>query len=544
MVSLKPKAPGIVSLAFSADFTKLELVWLNTKSGQIVNAGFIPISGVELGSRETMHAEALGESILTLFEELNIPKELPVAIMLPSFYTRMINLPHGLSEADIQNVLMSEAERSVVFKKEPPMLDWIFLDVADENNAYCVYSAYPTKALEDLVNIVKAQKLNLSSVESNITALIKGLLTTGTLQNDDHKRLVIILNEANSTTMVLEGLKLISMVEVPISLQGIKSEDIIHDLQQDISGLGNILTDCSEVILVHNNSKVTTEELANSFANFNEVILVEQNPFTIASLGANEPLYPCTVEALGACMFREMPTLPTFNLLPKDDQIRVLVNEMRGKVLPFAILANLALILLAGIGFGVLSLFNVQKQVELDNIKKEVAASQVANMASPETYAEGLWLKRYYEFNEQVLEWLVKVQENHGSSLWISQLALKHEGGTPTLEIKGGSRTGADITDFLKSIQPEFMKDTIASTGVKPEAFAMLADFSTREDSAAMATVPEQEGGGSRTLAEKPPTFYAWQAKAGATPTVAGAPAPTAAAPASPEGAPPAEENH
>jgi hypothetical protein len=545
MISLKPKVPGVVSLAFSSDFTRLELVWLNTQSGQIINAGFIPLSGIDLSSREVMHAEALGQSIETLFEELNVPKNLPLALMMPSFYTRMINLPPGLSDADIQNVLVSEAERSVVFKKEAPTLDWIFLDVEDEENAYCVYSAYPSKPLNDIVDVVKGLKFNLSSVECNITALIKGLLTTGTLQNDEHKRLIIVLNEANSTTMVLDGLRIISMVEVPISLQGIKSEDIIHDLQQDISGLGNILADCSEVVLVHNNSKVTTEELASSFSNFNEVILVEQNPFTIASLGANEPLYPCTVEALGACMFSDMETLPSFSFLPYADRIKVVVNKMRAKVLPFAVLANVALLLLAGVAFGVFSLLNLQKQMELDKVKQQALASTTEQQGSPDTYAEGLWLKRYYEFNEQVLQWMVKVQESHGTGLWLNKLTLEHTNGTPIIELQGGSRTGSDITDFLKTVQPKFIKEAMQSGTVKPEVLKVEANMAT-----GTPTANEYEGfspasgtGEASTVTAtdaKASTYYAWDAKAGKVEVAPAAGAAPAAAAPPPPAAPPA----
>jgi hypothetical protein len=337
---------------------------------------------------------------------------------------------------------------------------------------------------------------------------------------------------------------LISMVEVPISLQGINSEDIIHDLQQDISGLGDILSDCSEVVLVHNNSKVTTEELANSFSNFNEVILVEQNPFTIASLGANEPLYPCTVEALGACMFSEMETLPSFNFLPYGDRIKVIVDRMRTKVLPFAVLANVALALLAGLLFGVFSLLNVQKQMELDKVKQQAAASTTAQQASPDTYAEGLWLKRYYEFNEQALQWLVKVQESHGNGIWLNQLTLENMNGSPVIELKGGSRTGSDITAFLKIVQPKFITEAIQSGTVKPEVLSLSANMSTSTE-----TPSEYAGfnqGSTKAGATPPPitdtkasTYYAWDAKAG---KVEAAPAPGAAPAAAPAAPPPAAD--
>jgi hypothetical protein len=89
MTQAKGNKNGLVSLAFSSDFTKLELVWLNPQSGQIINAGFIPVEGIEVGTRAVLQPDSLSDAVHTLFHDLDVPKNMPISLMLPSFYTRI-----------------------------------------------------------------------------------------------------------------------------------------------------------------------------------------------------------------------------------------------------------------------------------------------------------------------------------------------------------------------------------------------------------------------------------------------------------------------
>jgi|GEM_PF-3941046 len=525
---------GVVSLAFSSDFTKLELVWLNPQSGQIINAGFIPVEGIEVGTRAVLQPDSLSDAVHTLFQDLNIPKNMPISLMLPSFYTRMITLPPGLGQRDLENLLVSEAERSVLFKKDPPSIDWLFLDIEDPENEYCIYTAYPEAALNELFEVFRGLKLNINAVESNITSIIKGLLTTGTLQNDEQKRLIAILNQGNFTTIVLDGLSILSVVEVPVSLQSVNAEELIHDIQQDIAGLGDLLSGCTEVILVHNNSSVPTEALANSFSNFEEVILVEQSPYTIASLGANDPLYPCTVEALGVAMYHEMRQLPSFNLLPKVEQTNVIVQAARKKVLPFAVALNLVILALVGLVSGIMYIGNIAKGGELANLKKE--SQQLQGPAiPPEMYAEGLWLNRYDEFNTNVLKWMLSVEEHLPPSVWLQTLTFGHKEGSSAINLVGGSSQGKDISPFLQSIQPQFLKVEMVSSKVTPQKLAIDATLNAGE-----AKVAAANDGSEGSTINDAGIYYSWSA---ATPKVEeAAVAPAGAAPATPAAtAPPAE---
>ena len=534
MMILAAPQNGVVSLAFSSDFLRLELVWINTQSGQIINAGYIPISSVDLTTRTILVPDDFMESVQSLFQELNIPPNLPVTLMLPSFYTRMLGLPPGINEKDLHNILVSEAERSVLFKREAPTLDWLFLNMEDAENEYCIYTAYPLSALTEILSILNQLKINLCSIESNVTAVLKGLISTGTLANDGQKRLLSILNESNSTTLVLEGVNITSLIEAPVSSQNIDASDIVSDLQQDTGGLSDLLHDCKEVIVVHNNSKVPADLLATAFEQFDEVVLVEQNADTIASLGAKKPLYPCTVEALGAAMFKELASFGSLNLLPKERQIEVMVADYRVKILPFAIAANVVVLALVVLAYGVLSAMNLGKSMSLDEVNKKIANHKAPDV-SPETYAKELWLKRYSDFNVNIVKWLTAVQKDLPSTLWINSVSLQCVNGKSFLRLEGGSQNGQEIAGYFQKIQPTFLADKLNYSNVEPTSLSVTPSLIPFKP----VTTPPPAGGSSGGLdkATSADVYYKWQAQAGTDPSAvpvgpAAAPPPPPASPA------------
>jgi hypothetical protein len=540
MMILATPQNGVVSLAFSSDFLRLELVWINTQSGQIINAGYIPITSVDLTTRAILTPDNLMESVQSLFQELNIPPNLPVTLMLPSFYTRLLGLPPGMNEKDVQQVLVGEAERSVLFKREAPTVDWLFLNVEDDQNEYCVYTAYPLSALNDLLAILNQLKINLCSVETNVSAVIKGLISTGTLANDAQKRLVTILNETNSTTLLLEGAHISSLIEAPVSPQNINPSDIVSDLKQDIVGLSDLLQDCKEVIVVHNNSKVPAQLLANAFEQFDEVVLVEQSPETIASLGAKKPLYPCTVEALGAAMFKEWASLGSLNLLPQERQLEVMVADYRVKILPFAIAANVLVLVLVVSAYGVLSAINLGKSLSLEEVNQKITHHKPPAV-SLDVYAKALWLKRYGDFNVKIVQWLTAVQKELPSTLWINSLSLNSVNGKSILRLEGGSQNGQEIAEYFQKIQPSFLPEKLTYSQVQPTSLGVTPSLLPVKPE----TTPTQATGAPAGLdtANSADVYYKWQAQAGADSSAASsAPAAAPAPPASSPSPAPSQE--
>jgi hypothetical protein len=404
----------------------------------------------------------------------------------------------------------------------------------DAENEYCIYTAYPLSALTEILSILNQLKINLCSIESNVTAVLKGLISTGTLANDGQKRLLSILNESNSTTLVLEGVNITSLIEAPVSSQNIDASDIVSDLQQDTGGLSDLLHDCKEVIVVHNNSKVPADLLATAFEQFDEVVLVEQNADTIASLGAKKPLYPCTVEALGAAMFKELASFGSLNLLPKERQIEVMVADYRVKILPFAIAANVVVLALVVLAYGVLSAINLGKSMSLDEVNKKIANHKAPDV-SPETYAKELWLKRYSDFNVNIVKWLTAVQKDLPSTLWINSVSLQCVNGKSFLRLEGGSQNGQEIAGYFQKIQPTFLADKLNYSNVEPTSLSVTPSLIPFKP----VTTPPPAGGSSGGLdkATSADVYYKWQAQAGTDPSAvpvapAAAPPPPPASPA------------
>jgi hypothetical protein len=359
-----------IGIAFSGDFSQLELTWVNINTGDIIQAGNIPLTCINPNTRVIEDEQALKESILALYTSLGIPKELHVTVVLPSLYTRMIPFPTGLSDEEMLMALESEAERSVLFKRNTPTVDWIRLHEIEEDSQQILFSSYYASQITTLINCLQALKLPIVGIDTHLTSLIRGLHSTGAIVEDGQKRLLCVVSFSNFAILILEGTVIVSLIEVPLSTQGVTEDIILADIDQDLQGLGDVLFDCTQAIVVKNNPAVTVEGLAKSFARFSEVVLVEQSSETIASLGCEVPLYPCTVEALGATQYQSLEHLPHFNFLPLEKRSLTYVKEMRKKVLLGAIGLNAVASLIVGSIVGFLLLFNLIKGAELGNFEK------------------------------------------------------------------------------------------------------------------------------------------------------------------------------
>jgi hypothetical protein len=203
-----------------------------------------------------------------------------------------------------------------------------------------------------------------------------------------------------------------------------------------------------------------------------------------------------------------------------------MVGEYRTKILPFAIAANVLVLVLVVSVYGVLSAINFSKSLSLEEVNQKII-NHKAPVVSPEIYATDLWLKRYGDFNMKVVKWFTAVQKELPSTMWFNSLSLNSVNGKSFLRLEGGSQNGQEIAGYFQKIQPPFLAEKLTYSQVQPTSLSITPSLSPfKSETTSTATAGTASGLDKVNSVD---VYYKWQAQAGIDPSVA---PPTGATPA------------
>jgi Tfp pilus assembly PilM family ATPase len=155
-MSLK-KLPVAINVFPSLDY--VELVQFDEKTGEIEKASALPCS-FDTAARQMSDRDQMMQTIRDLFSMNRIPYTTPAVLVLPSFFTREIELPAEFSKDELRFALVSEAERFYIFKKSEPQIGWINLD-----EARLLYSAFPKAEIEKYMKVFQELRIPLLGIE-------------------------------------------------------------------------------------------------------------------------------------------------------------------------------------------------------------------------------------------------------------------------------------------------------------------------------------------------------------------------------------------
>jgi hypothetical protein len=425
-----------VGLAFTTNYDGLELVWLDTKTGDIVQAGHASISCINPSTRVLEDPDALVDTVQALYTSLEVPFGLNATLSLPSLYSRKVTLPASLTDSERTVALLSEAERSVLFKRSLPQVDWVTLGTNAEDEHDLLLTAYPQEEILKLLDCFGVLQIPLVGIDTGITSTLKGLAITNTLEDDEAHRLFCHIGYSSFFIASLEGARLRDGVEIPLPTQGATEEQIVSEIEHELQALLQVVGTQSSVV----------------------VVFIEQYGESIASLGANNGLYPCTLEALGATQFEALEALSPINLIPLEKQNATYVSRWRKQFLIGGVALNVLVLVLVLLINSVYWLGNTLKQGEVAQLEKQVQ-SQTAVGINQETLLESMWINKNIAFNEQVLTWLLQLEKTIKSNVWLEELTLTLVEGKATLSAKGGAKSPDAITAFRSLLKPAFIKE-------------------------------------------------------------------------------------
>ncbi len=220
-----------VGIYISSD-SKLEAVYYDTESKEIYwsykeNFQYNQVL------REVL-LDDLEARIPGILKKMEVPAGCPVCICLPHILTSIKALPSDLDEAEIEFALVSEAEKSYIFKKAEPKPSWNFLSESNETltNQY-LYSVIQKKQIEKIEEIFERNELKLLSIDISFTALLRGLEAARILDENIENQLswcIVIISTNNYLIAKFKGEKILNVIESPLALKSIEPDVLYSTL--------------------------------------------------------------------------------------------------------------------------------------------------------------------------------------------------------------------------------------------------------------------------------------------------------------------------
>ncbi len=434
----------------------IELIQLNDQTGEIEKASSLPCAFDKL-SRQLDDPERMAQTIRDLFNSNKIPFNTPTLMVLPSFFTRDIELPAEFQSEETRFALISEAERFYVFKKLEPHIDWIKLD-----ETRVLYSAYPKAEIEKYMQVFEELRIPLVAIELSYFSIIRGLVATGSISEeiDENKRWsLMVINDNSFFCAMNEGLRILKTLDAPLSVSAEEEDAILQEIHQDFEGFTS-LENFDKLVLVNNALGINTDKLITEL-NFNgQMVVVEQNHQTLKTRGGPEAQFPCSLEVIGGVFYNEFGDLPRMNLKVGSGEDMVTILNLRQNLFKVFMVVDVAVLLLCGLIWGIMQMMVMGKDAEVQNLAK-----QAVELGSGQTVEERsnvqrrLFVKKVADLNTSINDFVVKLGASVGEGVWLDTVDIRVDPiqGTQEIKVEGKSLSPEPI-DLLKNELAQSLK--------------------------------------------------------------------------------------
>lgn len=448
------KATVCVHVFPSLDF--VEIIQLEPTEGAIEKATSLP-AAFDQTTRLIEDSDQMGRVIKDLYDANRISLNTPTVLVLPSYFTREIDLPPDFSDDELRLTLTSEAERFYIFKKNDPHVDWLKL-----NETTLLYSAFPKIEIERYARIFQNNRIPLVGIELNYFSILRGLVATGAIADEiasNTKWCLLVVSDFAFFGAVLCGEKIEKTVETPLSVSATDEMSKISEIKQDFdSFLG--LEMLNKMILVNNATQLSSDGLIRSLNFQEQVIIIEQNGSTLRSRGELNGIYPCTLEAIGGALRWQFPDLPAMNFIPESAEQMAALQGTRDVLQKFLMIGNGIAVVLCLLLWGVFSLLLWGKT--MDNQQLHQSLSSIKSSQGNEVYRK-IFIKQDVDQNVKANNLIVKLGSLIPNDVWITDITLdlQSKRNSQLLEVKGGSLIPELVNQYLNDLNRELKRSDL-----------------------------------------------------------------------------------
>jgi hypothetical protein len=520
-----------VCLTLQASFDRMELVELNPATGELLHIGSIGFEG-NPSNKSIANIEAFEEQLKLLLDQSGVNQKAPFRVVLPSLYTRVVNRPDtAIDDDELEPLLQLECENFFLFKKTEPAVAWAQA-VAPEQ---LLLAGYPKVELDRLLQVFEHLKLTVVGVELNYTSLVKGIISTQLLTDEMESDLpwVLLVVQENVFFMAsLQGERFVKTFEAPLSRgQGAESHwlnDISQDYAEFTAGAA-----CHKLVLVNNTLQLSSELLLKRLAGVPpDPVVLEQNALTVASLGATEPRYPCTLESMGSSLLKAITEMTTLDFLPKSLKGQEETANLQATGLKVVIALNVAVVLIVFLGWASIALTGVSKTYELDQMTKQPSMTQTLTLENAQL-VQRLFVAKALLHNKRANDFVINTAINLPDTVWLDVITVApHASGTDATlqrQLQGGSLTPEDVNNYLGKLNQLLAPPAKPTPDQEKQALLLGEPLG---QALPLLEVTKLDVSPVNTAMPNLPPFYQWvmQTKApapeAAAPAAAAAPAP------------------
>lgn len=426
------KLPVAINVFPTLDY--IELVQFDDKTGEIEKASALPCM-FDSASRQMMDRDQMTQTIRDLYNMNRIPVTTPAVLVLPSFFTREIELPAEFTRDELRFALVSEAERFYIFKKVEPHIDWINLD-----ESRLLYSAFPKTEIEKYTQIFQELRIPLMAIELSYFSILRGLISTGAVADElaaQGRWCLLVVSDSSFFASLQEGVKILKTTDAPLSVTVEDESAIVHEIRQDFDEFATHEA-FTKLVVVNNASRISSDTLLSQLSFQGNLVLVEQNGLTLRSRGATDGAFPCSLEAVGGVFYSELPELAQMNFLPESGEDVVGILHYRKRAFIWLMVANAAVFLVCLMLWGVMALLIWQKDHERDELIRQSAALG-ATISSQQVQEIGSkkFIKQIVDRNVAVNNFLVQLGMALPAETWLEKISLAADGDVLQVVVDG-----------------------------------------------------------------------------------------------------------
>jgi hypothetical protein len=411
-----------VSISIFSTLDAIELVQFNEKSGDVEKLASLPCA-FDPVTRQMADREQMTQTVRDLYNVNRLPFSTPAVLVLPSFFTREIDLPAEFSRDELRFALVSEAERFYVFKKTEPQIDWINLD-----KDRLLYSAFPKTEIDKYTSVFQELRIPLMAIELSYFSMIRGLLATGVLGNESilnpEPWCLVTISNNSMFASIQKGLKLQKTIEVPLSIMEDGDQTAISEIQQDFVTF-SANESFQKLFFINNSRNINSQDVLMALGYSGEVVLIEQNGSTLRSRGAVDGVYPCSLEGIGGVFRSRFSELSGLNFLPETSEDIASISHYQKQAMKWLLMINAGMFVLSLVLWGLLTLIVWQKEQEA-----HMVVQQVQRLGNATTPGEMLnverrqFSKKVVDRNVRINNFLVKAGTAIPKDAWLEKVDL------------------------------------------------------------------------------------------------------------------------
>jgi len=192
---------------------KIAQIEKNGKEANLLAFGSFPAPPRGLLSESEADLTALAEAIKKLQQEAQVKtKNVATALPQDKVYTKLVTFPK-LSEKELKSAIKWEAEQYVPIPLDEATIDYQVIDEVKEGKKIkteVLLVAAPKRMIEKLIRVLRAADLNPVSLETEIFALARSLVSP-----DSESVLLVDLGARATDMAVVEGSQLVFTRSVP-----------------------------------------------------------------------------------------------------------------------------------------------------------------------------------------------------------------------------------------------------------------------------------------------------------------------------------------